>query len=92
MSISLIDLQSAVCRVFSNPVFIIQFEKSRIKRTFGTIRNGYKAASTEILNRNNIDKGLIYAVRDQNGRNIIKTSGNIPKEVTQQLRNAWGVL
>jgi Protein of unknown function (DUF3634) len=87
----ILHINVLLCRIFESPSFIIKIENGRAVRVKGTVKNSFISDCTEIINRNELKSGLIYAVRGQYGKSILKVSGEIPKDVRQQFRNAWSV-
>jgi hypothetical protein len=76
-------------RFIKSPVFIIQIENGSIQKKLGHIKPGFINDCKEIISRNEIKSGVIYAVRGPHERLILNGTTEIPKDIIQQLRNVW---
>jgi hypothetical protein len=91
MAAFIVEIKLLFYRVAFNPLFIIQIKNGRACKVSGNVKVAFINDCTDIVTRNQIASGLIYAVKDNYGNKILKASGKIPKYSIQQLRNAWGI-
>ena len=59
------------------------------KKNWGRIKPGFMNDCREIVSRNQIKSGVIYAARGQYERPILNGTNEIPKDIIQQFRNVW---
>jgi len=78
-----------ICRVFNAPLFIIKVEDGIVTKVSGTVKNSFLNDCIEIVKRNNVKFAFIYAESSSYGKPVLKTSGEIPADILQQLRNTW---
>jgi len=72
-----------------NPLFILQISDGKISKVKGTVKNGFMVDCKEIVARNSIKSGFIYAVNGRFGKSVLKVTGDVSDEALQQLRNTW---
>ncbi len=84
-----LSIKILFCRIFESPLFIIKIENGQPVKVMGLVKSGFMADCQDIANRNQLNTGLVYAIKDQSGNKIVKASGGISKDVLQQLRNAF---
>jgi Protein of unknown function (DUF3634) len=85
----MIFLKLFLLKITQSPAFIIVFEKENAKVKYGKANNAFVQDCREIMKTNNLTNGIVYAVREDQGNIIIKSSSNISKGALQQMRNIW---
>lgn len=91
MNKMLLTTQLLYCKIFQQPLFIIKIEGEFVKKVSGNVKSSFMADCIDIINRNNINSGLIYAARGQYGKPVLHVYGAISKHTLQQLRNSWSI-
>jgi hypothetical protein len=71
------------------PFFIIKVENGMATRVSGAVKPGFMNDCIEIVNRNKVISGFIYAQKSAYGKPVLKVSGEISGDIVQQLRNTW---
>ena len=84
-------LRIFICRIISNPVFIIKVEEGIVSKVSGTVSNRFMADCIDIFFMNNVQFGYVFTTKSDYGKPIICASREITKEALQQLRNSWSV-
>jgi len=84
----MLTLRLWFCRLFQNPLFIIAIKNGQVSKFSGTPKPGFLADSQEVVERNTLHSGFIFAVSGPSGTKL-KASAEIPPHVLQQLRNVW---
>lgn len=85
----LLSIKLFLCKISSNPVFIIEVKNSKVRHVKGDKNIKFINDCVDIVRENNISNGLIYAVKNSDGKTIIRTSSEISSESAQRLRNLW---
>jgi hypothetical protein len=86
----LFSIRLLLCQYGVNPLFLIKINNDTVTKISGQVKPSFLSACAEIAQRNQITQGFVFATNGPYNRPIIKTSFNIPKDVLQQFRNAWG--
>jgi Protein of unknown function (DUF3634) len=87
----IINLKVLLCKMFESPSFIIKIENGSAIKVKGLVKSSFMSDCIDIIDRNELKSGLIYAVMGQYGKSVLKVSGEIPKDARQQFRNTWNV-
>lgn len=85
----LLSMKLFLCKVVSKPVFIIEIKNSKVKHIKGVKHVNYINDCEEIARENGLTRGLIYAIKNTNGRTSVRTSSEIPAGSAQRFRNVW---
>jgi len=72
-----------------NPLFILQISEGKLSMVKGPVKSGFMVGCNEIIERNSVKSGFIYAVKGRYGKSILKATKDISNETLQQLRNTW---
>jgi Protein of unknown function (DUF3634) len=91
MTTILLTIQLLYCKIFQRPLFIIKIEDTVVKKISGDVKSSFMADCIEIIDRNNVTSGLIYAFKGQYGKPVLHVYGAIPDDILQQLRNTWAI-
>lgn len=86
----LLNLKGVFYQLFHNPVFVIYIRDGKISKQRGIVKSGFKADCMEIIKQNRLKDGIIFCSKNSFGNLCLTASSEIPQEVLQQLRNAWG--
>jgi hypothetical protein len=84
----LLTLRMYACKLSENPYFIIRVSGGKATVFTGKPKAGFINDCQEIVDRNNLNHGFIYAVKAQQ-QNILKGSFELDKNVLQQARKVW---
>ena len=85
----LLSIKLILCKISSNSLFILEIRNSQIRHVSGVKNTKFLNDCEDIVKENNLTFGLIYAVKDTNGKTRIKTSSEISKASAQRIRNLW---
>jgi hypothetical protein len=86
----LFSIRIFLCRFGINPLFLISIDNGTVTKICGQVNPSFLVDCLEIANRNEIHQGFVFASIGAFNKPIVKASANIPKDVLQQLRNAYG--
>jgi hypothetical protein len=75
----LLKLKIIACRLFANPVFILQIKNGSINKIGGELKAGFVRDCLEIANANNIKSGIVYGVKGPYNKPMINASGKYRK-------------
>lgn len=83
-------LQAKILMIITQkPMFIIKVSNGNVSKVMGNVKNAFFFDCIEIIERNQIKFGVIYAVNGEFEKSILKASRDIPTDVLQQLRNTY---
>jgi len=91
VSLSALNLRILICRLFNKPLFILKVENGIVTKAFGFAKPGFILDCIEIVKLNNFRSGFIYAANGKFGKPVLRSSKEVPGDMLQQLRNAWGI-
>lgn len=86
----LFSIRLVLCQYGVNPLFLIKIDNGIATKICGQVKPSFIADCLEIANRNEIQQAFVFATIGAYNKPIVKASFNIPKDVLQQLRNAYG--
>lgn len=76
-------------KLTTSSLFIIKIENGIVTKVSGSVKNSFLNDCIEIVKRNDLKNGLIYANKSSYGTTILNASNEIKGYILQQLRNAW---
>jgi hypothetical protein len=85
----LLSIKLFLCKISANPVFIIEVKNSQIRLVKGDVSITFLSDCEDIVRENKITFGLIYGVRNSDGKTMIRTSSEIASGSAQRIRNLW---
>jgi hypothetical protein len=86
----LFSIRLLLCQYGVNPLFLIKIDNGAVTKICGQVKPSFLADCLEIANRNEIHQAFVFASMGAFNKPVVKASANIPKDVLQQLRNAYG--
>lgn len=78
-----------ICKISNRPTFIIEIKYSAIEHIYGDKNLKFIDDCRDIIRKNAVESGLIFAVKNSSGKTVIKTSSDVSSTVAQKLRNVW---
>ncbi len=86
----LFSIRLLLCQYGINPLFLIKINNGAVTKICGKVKPSFLSDCLEIANRNEIHQAFVFATTSAFNKPVVKASANIPKDVLQQLRNAYG--
>ena len=73
----------------SGSVFLLEVENAKVHHVKGEKYIKFVQDCEDIVKEHGITSGIIYAVKDADGKIRVKTSSEISRDSAQRIRNAW---
>lgn len=83
------SIKILLCKIREKPVFLLSVENGSVRQVNGESQFRFLKDCEDVVRENKVKKGLIYGVKNAEGKVSVKTSGEIPAAVAQRLRNVW---
>jgi len=83
------SIRLLLCQYGVNPLLLIKIDNGKATKICGQVKPSFLADCLEITKRNEIEQAFVYASNGAFNKPVIKASANVPKDVLQQLRNAY---
>lgn len=76
-------------RISSNPLFILEIKKGRVRKNHGNVKRQFLQDCNDIVRKAKISSGYIYGEKGKFETTTIKGSNNIPPNILQRFRNVY---